>query len=183
MMMPLPHRIENGNGEALIFERVVATPTGERLELHNEVQPGAGPPMHVHYKQAESLTVVEGRLGYQILGEAPCYAGPGETVVFAAGVPHRFWADGEQVLRCTGYAEPPHNLVYFLSEIYRSTRENGGRKPDDIEMAYLLHRYGSEFGILDVPAPVQRFVFPLLRVIGWFSGKNRRFAQAPAPVY
>jgi quercetin dioxygenase-like cupin family protein len=177
-----PHRIENGNGEVLIFERVVTTPTGERLELRNEVQPGAGPPMHVHYKQDESLTVVEGRLGYQIQGEAPRYAGPGETVVFPAGVAHRFWADGDQVLRCTGYVNPPHNIVYFLSEVYRSTREHGGKKPDDIETAYLLHRYRSEFSILDIPAPVQRFVFPMLRVIGRLSGKYRRFAQSPTPV-
>jgi quercetin dioxygenase-like cupin family protein len=41
--------------------------------LLNEVQPGAGPPMHVHFKQEEGLTVVAGRLGYQLKGGPPRY--------------------------------------------------------------------------------------------------------------
>jgi quercetin dioxygenase-like cupin family protein len=181
-MTNFPVRLENGAGEVLIFERLVETANGGRLEVSNEVQPGAGPPMHVHYKQEEGLTVVAGRLGYQIQGQAPQYAEPGETVVFPTGVAHRFWADADQVLRCTGYIEPAHNVVYFLGEIYRSTRENGGTKPDDFESAYLLHKYGSEFGILDIPAPVQQFVFPVLRFIGGLSGKFTRFANGPEPV-
>ena len=181
-MTTLPLRIENGHGEAITFERRVATPTGERLELRNEVQPGAGPPMHVHFKQEEGLTVVAGRLDYQIQGEAPRYASPGETVVFAPGVPHRFWADGDQVLRCTGYAQPPHNMVYFLSEVYRSTRERGGTKPDDFDAAFLLHKYRGEFALLDIPGFVQRLIFPVLRVVGRLTGKYGRFAQAPEPV-
>jgi quercetin dioxygenase-like cupin family protein len=180
-MTTLPLRIENGQGETLIFERQVATPTGERLEVRNEVQPGAGPPMHVHFKQEEGLTVIAGRMGYQVLGEAPRYAEPGETVVFAAGVAHRFWAEGEQVLRCTGYVQPPHNLVYFLSEVYRSTREHG-QKPDDFESAFLLHKYRSEFALLDIPAFVQRAIFPVLRLIGRMTGKYHHLAQGPEPV-
>src|SRR6476661_4037741 len=118
-MTTLPLRIENGQGETLIFERQVTTPTGERLEVRNEVQPGAGPPMHIHFKQEEGLTVVAGRMGYRVQGEPSRSAEPGETVVFAPGVAHRFWAEGEEVLRCTGYVQPPHNMVYFLSEMYR----------------------------------------------------------------
>lgn len=181
-MTTLPLRIENGNGEVLAFERVVITPTGERLEVINEVQPGAGPPMHVHFRQEEGLTVVDGRLGYQIQGEAPRYAGPGETVVFAPGVAHRFWADGEHALRCTGYAQPPNNLIYFLSEVYRSMRDHGGTTPDPFDAAYLLHTYRSEFAMLDIPPFVQRVIFPVLRLIGHLSGKYRRFAHRPAPL-
>jgi hypothetical protein len=41
------------------------------------VKPGAGPAMHVHFKQDESLTVVSGQLGYQVLGKEPQMAGVG----------------------------------------------------------------------------------------------------------
>jgi quercetin dioxygenase-like cupin family protein len=181
-MTTLPLRIENGHGEVLTFERRVATPGGERLEVSNEVQPGAGPPLHVHHRQEEGLTVVAGRVGYQIQGEAPRYAGPGETVIFAPGVAHRFWADGDEVLRCTGYVQPPNNLVYFLSEIYRSTRESGGVKPNDFDAAYLLHKYRSEFAMPGIPGFVRRVVFPALRLIGRLTGKFERFAHGPAPV-
>lgn len=181
-MMTLPLSIENGHGEVLTFERCVATPGGERLEVSNVVQPGAGPPVHVHFRQEEALTVVAGRLGYQLQGEAPRFAGPGETVVFAPGIAHRFWADGDEVLRATGYVQPPNNLVYFLSEIYRSTRESAGGKPDDFEAAYLLHKYRSEFAMPAIPAFVRRVIFPVLRAIGRITGKFRRFDQSPAPI-
>lgn len=181
-MTAFPLRIENGGGEVLTFERCVQTPAGERLEVSNEVQPGAGPPLHMHLRQEEGLTVVAGRLGYQVQGEAPRFAGPGESVVFAPGVAHRFWADGDEVLRCTGYVQPPNNLVYFLSEIYRSTRESGGEKPDDFDAAFLLHKYRSEFAMPAIPAFVQRTIFPVLRIIGQLTGKFRRFAQSPEPV-
>src|SRR5687767_13638343 len=70
-MFQYPHTIENGLGESLTFLRRVSTPQGETLEVENCVQPGGGPPMHVHYLQEESITVVEGRLAYQRPGEDP----------------------------------------------------------------------------------------------------------------
>jgi quercetin dioxygenase-like cupin family protein len=181
-MTTLPVRIENGHGEVLIFERCVKTPAGDRLEGRNEVQPGAGPPMHVHHRQEEGLTVVAGRLGYEIQGEAARFAVPGETVVFAPGVAHRFWADGDEVLRCTAYVTPPDNLVYFLSEIHRSIRQRGDGRPDPFDAAFLLHRYRSEFAMLSIPAFVQRALFPVLRFVGYLTGKYGRFAGAPEPV-
>ncbi|HEY8598295.1 MAG TPA: cupin domain-containing protein, partial [Thermomicrobiales bacterium] len=175
-------RIENGHGEVATFDRRVTTPEGERIEGSIEAQPGAGPPMHVHFRQEEGLTVVAGRIGYQIQGETPRFAGPGETVVFAPGVAHRFWADGDEVLRCDCFVQPPYNMVYFLSEVFRSIREHGDGKPDPFEAAFLLHKYRSEFAMLVIPGFVQRVVFPVLRLIGHLTGKYRRFAHSPEPV-
>ncbi len=179
-MTTYPVIIDNGHGETLIFERLISTPEGDRLEGRNEVQAGAGPPMHVHFKQEEGLTVVAGRLGYQIRGEPPRYADVGETVVFSAGQAHRFWAEGDETLRCTAYIQPADNIVYFLSEIFRSTRANGGR-PDPFDAAYLLHKYRSEFAMLAIPGFVARVVFPLLRLIGGLTGRFRELERGPAP--
>ena len=109
-MFTYPHTIENGHGEQLTFLRRVTTPRGEVVEVENRVQPGSGPPMHVHYHQEESLTVVQGRIGYQRPGEEPRFAGMGETVTFGAGEPHRFWNAGEDELRCTGQIGPPDSI-------------------------------------------------------------------------
>lgn len=179
-MTDYPVRIENGHGETLVFERLVPTPAGDRLEGYNEVEPGAGPPMHVHWKQEERLTVVAGRLGYQIKGEKPRYAEVGESVVFARGVAHRFWADGDEQLRCRAYIEPADNIVYFLSEVFRSTRENGGR-PNAFDAAYLLHKYRSEFAMLDIPGFAIRVVFPVLRLVGALTGRFKQFEHGPTP--
>lgn len=178
----LPHTIDNGAGERLTFLAIEALPEGPTVLLEAEVQPGAGPAMHVHYRQVEELSVTSGRLGYQLFGERERFAEVGESARFEAGVPHRFWADGADVLRMTGWVRPPDNFVWFLSEIYRSTRDAGSGRPDDFDAAYLLGRYRHEYGMPSIPAPVRALVFPMLRVVGRGLGRFDRFAGAPDPL-
>ncbi len=80
------------------------------LEVENLVQPGSGPPMHVHFKQTESLTIGKGRLGVEILGEKPTEYGEGETITFAVGVAHRFWNAGKESVICKGWVAPVDNI-------------------------------------------------------------------------
>jgi quercetin dioxygenase-like cupin family protein len=180
--MNYPHTIDNGDGERLTFLRRVPNSAGDRLEVENVVKPGSGPPMHVHHHQEEALTVEEGKIGYQRPGEPPQFAERGETVVFAPGETHRFWNAGEEDLRCTGYIQPADNVEYFLTAIYESQRENGGSRPGPFEAAFLSRRFRSEFGMAEIPALVQRLLFPALVTVGGLLGKYRRYADAPEPV-
>ncbi len=121
-----PHTIVNGaGGERLTFLRRMPGTTGYRLEVENVVKPGAGPVMHVHHRQEEALTVVQGRIGYQRPGEPAEFAGPGETVAFRAGEAHKFWNAGEEDLRVRGYIEPADNVEYFLAAIFESQKRSG----------------------------------------------------------
>lgn len=138
--------------------------------------------MHVHRYQVESFTVQRRRIGYQRLGEAEQFAGPGETVTFAPGEAHRFWNPGPDDLHCTGFIESADSVEYFLGEIFASTRRRGGTAPDPFDAAFLVVRYRDEFTMVEIPAPVRRFVFPLLVVVGTMLGKYRKYADAPAPV-
>jgi uncharacterized cupin superfamily protein len=176
-----PHTIENGAGEQLTFARRVAGGNGVRVEGYNVVSPGAGPPMHLHHLQDEQFTVRQGRLGYRRLGEAERFAGPGESVLFRAGEAHRFWNAGQDELRCDAYVEPADNIEYFLTEMFASARRNGGR-PSLFDIAFLSTRYRSEYEMLEVPAAVQRILFPLVVTIGRLLGKYGRYADAPEPV-
>jgi hypothetical protein len=119
-MTDYPRTIDNGAGERLTFLGTRSDERGEYGEARNEVSPGSGPPMHVHYLQEESLTVERGTMGWQ--------------------------------------------------------------RPRFFDAAYLLSRYRSEFGMADIPAPVQRFVFPAVVAVGRLFGLHRRFADAPEPV-
>jgi quercetin dioxygenase-like cupin family protein len=177
-----PHAIDDGRGEVLVFERRVPGRLGDRLEGYNRVAPGCGPPMHVHHYQEEGLTVQRGRLGWQRAGEAPRYAGPGETVVFAPGEAHRFWNAGDDELRCTAYVEPADNVEYFLGELFASTKRSGGKRPDPFDAAWLTRRYRGEYAMLAIPALVQRLLFPLLVAVGTLLGRYARYADAPEPV-
>ncbi len=178
-----PHSIDNGHGELLTFLRRVPGTNGcQRLEVENFVQPMSGPPMHVHHYQEEALTVVRGRIGYQRLDGEEHFAGPGETVTFKAGDAHRFWNAGEDELHCKGYIEPADNIEYFLGEIFESAKANVRPMPHPLDAAYLATRYRSEFTMLAVPAPVQKFVFPVVVGLGRLLGRYGKYAGAPEPV-
>ena len=172
--MTYPRTIDNGHGERLTF-------LGDG-EATNEVDPGAGPPMHVHYLQEEALTVERGTMGWQRMGEEERIAREGETAKFAPGEMHRFWNAGDDELVCSGYARPPGNIEYFLTQVYASMRANDGKRPRIFDTAYLLSRYGSEFGMAVPPRPVQRVLFPIVLAVGRLFGLHRRFADAPEPL-
>ncbi len=177
-----PHTINNGAGEQLTFLCPVPGARGDRLLVENVVKAGSGPPMHVHHFQDESLTVTKGRIGYERRGEAPKFAGPGETVFFAAGDVHRFWNAGPDDLECTGFVEPADNLECFLTELYASTRRAGGSQPNPFDAAFLAWRYRSEFDLAVVPAIVQRVVLPVQIALGRLLGRYDRYADAPEPI-
>jgi len=66
MKTTYPVIIENCVGEKLVFKELLKEPDGDRLLVENFVAPGCGPVMHTHFQQDESLTVVKGKIGYQV---------------------------------------------------------------------------------------------------------------------
>ena len=180
MEIKFPYTITT-HGEKITFLGTRIKDGIEILEAENEVQPKAGPPMHIHHRQDESFTIVSGKMAYQIAGEKPKYAYPGETVLVKAGIPHKFWNDGTDLLICKGYITPPDNFIYFLSEIYKSMNENNGR-PGMFDGAFLLNRYKSEYAMVEIPVFVRKVIFPVVLFFGLLAGKNKKFSDAPLAV-
>ena len=180
-MRSYPYTIDNGRGELLTFTGITRGPDGERAGADGVAQPGAGPPMHVHYLQDEAARVVSGRLGYQVLGGEKQFAGPGELVVWPAGTPHKWWNAGDTELRLTGWCSPPDNVEFFLGTLFASTRENGGR-PGLFDAAFLMTRYRTEFAMLETPVFVRQAVMPVLYFVGRLLGKYAKYKDAPPPI-
>jgi len=181
-MAQYPYTIENGSGERLTFTGIVHGPDGDRVEADGFATPGAGPPMHVHILQEEAARVVAGRMGYQLAGREPQFAGPGELVVWPAGTAHRWWNAGDTELHMSGWCKPPGNVEFFLSSIFASMKATGKNRPAIFDAAFLITRYRSEFGMPAIPAPVQRVVFPIAIAIGRLLGKYHKYAGAPPPM-
>lgn len=177
-----PHTIDNGGTERITFLGIREDERGEVLDLRSVVAPGAGPPMHVHHRQEEGGVIESGRLGYLVEGGTEQFAGSGDEVSFAAGVVHRFWNAGDEDLVLVGTMRPPGNVEYFLGEVFASTARAGNGRPGLFDAAYLSHRYRTEFAMTDIPAPVRRFVFPVVNMVGRLLGRHRRFAGAPEPL-
>ena len=177
-----PHHISNFLGEELTFESIQIENGVERVNVSNRVQPGAGPPFHVHYKQDESLTVVKGRMGYQIHGEEEKFAEEGQTVLFKRNTMHRFWNAGEDLLECTGWVKPANSLDYFLTGIYNSMNKSKKPAGDPFDSAFLITRFRSEYDLLVIPKFVKRVIMPLTVFVGKILGKYHHFADAPKPL-
>jgi quercetin dioxygenase-like cupin family protein len=177
-----PYTIDNGSGERITFTGRRQGPAGECVEVDGVAQPGAGPPMHVHYLQEEAVRVLSGRVGYQVPGNEPQFADPGESVTWPAGTPHRWWNAGTDEVRMIGRCTPPGNIEFFLSTLFASTKENGGKRPGLFDGAFLVTRYRSEFALLDLPAFVTAVVIPIVYRMGVVLGKYDKFKDAPAPM-
>ena len=182
MKRAYPYTIDNGQGERITFTGITQGPDGERLGLDGVAQPGAGPPMHVHYLQEETVRVVRGRVGYQVPGGPPQFVGPGESVVWPAGTAHKWWNAGSDEAQMLGWCRPPDNIEYFLSALFESTKENGGTRPKLFDAAFLVTRYRTEFALLELPAVVRRVVIPVVYVVGTVLGKYKKFTDAPSPI-
>ena len=182
MSYQFPHTIENCIGEKLIFKEVIKEPDGDKLIVENYVTPRNGPPMHTHFLQDESLTVVNGRIGFQVQGQEPQFAGTGETVLFKRGVPHRFWNAGDDMLHCSGWVKPANTIVFYLTSIFAAQNKSGTAKPSLFDGAYLLKRYASEYDMVELPKFVKRVIIPITYFMGSLLGKYKHFQNAPAPV-
>lgn len=181
MQPEFPFTIKN-SGETITFLGISTVNGVETLEGYAEVLPGAGPPMHTHFRQDEGFEILSGTMAYQILGEEVKFAYPGETVWIKAGLPHKFWNAGTDILKCKGFITPPENFMFFLSEIYKSINKNKNGQPGMYDGAFLLNRYKAEFAMLEIPSFVQKVIFPVVLFLGNLLGKQKKFAHAPAPI-
>ena len=182
MQISYPHTIQNCTGEKLIFHHIEKDPDGDKVVVENFVTPGHGPLMHTHFKQDEQLTIVDGKLAYQVLGEEVKYAGKGETVLFKRGVPHRFWNAGDNTLHCVGWVKPVNTIVFFLSAIYAAQNKSGKPQPEKFDGAYLLTRYRSEYDLPEIPTFVKKVILPATYFFGRLLGKYNHFKDAPEPM-
>jgi quercetin dioxygenase-like cupin family protein len=182
MNITYPHIIENCIGEKIIFREVEKEPGGDKVIVESYVTPGNGPLMHTHLLQDEALTVIKGRLAYEVQGQPVRYANEGDTVLFKRGTPHRFWNDGQDVLHCKGWIKPANTIVFFLTAIYAAQNKSGNAQPDQFDGAYLIKRYSTEYDLPGIPQFVKKIIIPITYYIGLLLGKYKQFKNAPEPV-
>ncbi len=182
MNYTLPHIIKNPLGEELTFHRMEVEDGEEKLIIETYVPPHARPIMHTHHVQDESLTVLHGKMAYQLGDGEVNYATIGQTVMFKRGIPYRFWNAGEDELNCFGWIKPAYNIIFYLTALYNAMNESGSEKPEQFDGAYLLYRYRKEHEMPELPKFVKAFVIPATYTIGKMTGRYKKFEHAPAPL-
>lgn len=158
--------------------KVPASATGGTFALGEVIaQPGGGPPPHVHTREEETFTILDGRFAFQIGGET-VEAGPGDTVFAPRLVPHTF--------RCAGDAEgrmlvlaTPGDFGNFLADLAQIPPAAEAQVPA------LFDRYGLGFAApgdtADPNAPFAPLVVPAGQGQFFDLGDHRGWGKVGSP--
>jgi hypothetical protein len=155
------------------------------LSLEGSLPPRAdGPPLHVHFKEREEGVVKAGTLGVRV-GNQKSVVQTGGSIVLSAGVLHKWWNAGDDVLQFNGHAIPAVDLDRFLQAIFAVLNANPSSKPSIFYLAHVAWRHRHTQALAVPPRPIQRIVFPLIvfvgRVLGKYRGDNWPGSPASCP--
>ena len=149
--------------------RYTFEPEDENLIVNTWLEPGGGLPAHLHPRQEERWSVIEGRVRFQ-LGKEKRVVGPedGELVV-APGVVHGLWSVEDREARLRTVVSPALGLQAFLEESAAAAQEGlftSRGLPRGLRgarwAARFLKRYRGETVMQSPPQFVQRALFALL---------------------
>lgn len=160
-------------GEILIMTRIRDEKGQMKLTLDGSLPAGAeGPPLHIHFHEDEIGRVVAGTLGAEIGGERITVPKGGEAVL-PAGVPHKWWNAGDDLLEFSGHVSPGVDLDRYLQAIFAIMNAGPPGKPSIFYLAHVAWRHRKTQLLSNPPAAVQRIVFPIIISVGTLLGKYR----------
>lgn len=162
--------IENPvTGERFKWHQTAAD-TGGRLVRHEGwVRPGGGVRTeHVHRHSEERFELLAGRMALEIDGHRRTLAA-GDSATAPAGVPHRWWNDGDDELHFVVEVDPPLRFELVIETMFRLAREGKTDATGRPQLRYLLvvAREFDEVYVTRPPLWVQRTLFgAIARVAG-----------------
>jgi mannose-6-phosphate isomerase-like protein (cupin superfamily) len=160
-------------GEILRMRRVRDSQGQIVLTIDGSLPPRAsGPPLHVHFHEHEEGIVKAGTLGAQI-GNEKVVVPTGGTAVLPAGVPHRWWNAGDDLLKFSGRAIPAVDLDRFLQAVFAVVNASPSGRPSIFYIAHVAWRHRHTQAVAMPPRAIQRIVFPLILFVGRIPGKYR----------
>jgi len=169
------------NGEILRMRRVRDAQGQIILELEGSMPPHTdGPPLHVHFREYEDIHVKAGTLGARV-GTKNITVPTGGSASMPAGVPHRWWNAGDDLLQLSGHAAPAADLDRYLQAVFAVLNANPNGRPPIFYLAHVLWRHRETQLILLPPPPVQKILFPIVLFLGRILGKYRGSTWPGAP--
>lgn len=167
-------RLQNRHtGEILQMRRVRDAQGQVILLVDGSLPPNAsGPPLHVHIREHEEVLVKAGTAGV-LVGREKTIAPAGGTAIFPAGVPHRWWNAGDDLLELSGRVVPAVDLDRYLQAVFAVLNASSTGRPSIFHMAHVLWRHRDTQSFSIPPRAVQRIVFPVILLIGRILGKYR----------
>lgn len=177
-MFPPAREIANPRtGQRMRFLLTAADTDGAllRIETHNPSN-AIAEPMHVHPRQDTRAEVVSGALHFVVDGRERRLTA-GDSITIPAGVPHRFWNDGDTEAVAIQEARPALRLAEFF-ETYFQLATDGDMdehgRPSLLRSAVLGPEFADEIRLVTPPWLLQRIAYTLLAPIAWLCGYRRQ---------
>jgi quercetin dioxygenase-like cupin family protein len=130
-------------------------------------------PLHVHPRQESGAELLSGSLVFEVDG-AQRRLTAGEAISIPAGIPHRFWNDGEQDAHWTGYFRPALASAEFFETLFALADEgklDAKGMPRPLQLAVMVPAFAEEIRPVSPPWPVLRvgaaMLAPLARARGY----------------
>jgi quercetin dioxygenase-like cupin family protein len=167
-------KLENRRtGETLAIRRVRNAQGQIILMLEGTLPPKAsGPPLHVHFREDEEIIVKAGTLGAQV-GMQKITVPAGATAAIPAGITHRWWNAGDDLLELGGQAVPAVDLDRYLQALFAVLNVNPNGRPSIFYLAHVFWRHRDTQLMSVPPRPIQQILFPVVVLIGRVLGKYR----------
>ena len=169
--------------------------TGEVLRMRRTVQDGElclelegslpahknGPPLHIHYREHEEGRVTSGTLSAEVDGRR-LQIEAGGVASLPAGLPHRWWNDGDQPLMFGGITRPLIDLDIYLHAAFEILNSGPANRPPLFYMAHLAWRHRKTQAVLFAPLRLQAVLLPAIVFVGTIFGRYRGTDWPGCPV-
>lgn len=167
-------RLENRHtGAILCMQRMREADGQVVLTIEGSLPPHMdGPPLHQHFQEREEGMVKAGMLGARV-GDKELIVPAGGSAVFPAGVSHKWWNAGEDLLELSGRVIPAVDLDRYLQAVFAILNASSTGRPSVFYIAHALWRHRQTQASLVPPRFVQRILFPVVLLIGRILGKYR----------
>lgn len=116
------------------------------------VQPGGGPPPHIHRREEETFYILEGQVSFWIDGKV-LTAGPGDCVFGPRNIPHRFFNASDKPARFLVLASPSGLETFFEGFAQPLAGPDAPVPPVTPEVIGRLLAVAPQFGIEILPPP------------------------------
>jgi quercetin dioxygenase-like cupin family protein len=149
--------------------------TGEELLRIDTVNPPSDErePLHVHPRQESGAELISGSLVFEVDGVQTKLA-PGDSISIPANAPHRFWNDGDEDARSTGYFRPALATADFFETLFAlaaADKLDAKGMPRPLQLAVMVPEFEEEIRPLSPPWPVLKaaaaVLAPLARARGY----------------
>jgi quercetin dioxygenase-like cupin family protein len=155
--------------ERMTFLETAGDTNGELLRLEHVFAPGGFvPAAHTHPKQEERLEVAAGTPRFLVAGEERT-AQPGDVIVVAPGIAHRWWNGGDDETRVLIELRPALEMEAVfeaLAALARDGQLDERGFPSPLRGAVLARRFKDEIAPAHDPrVPFDRLPLPVLNAL------------------